>query len=116
MSVEPTIPAPDHVPAHLALPAAAAQPAIAPVKAFWRTALQVGPVAALGLLVILPQLLQSILDGFGRQLPPGIYAVLVSVTAALTLIAAIAARVMADTRVITWFRTYAPFFSPDAKP
>lgn len=84
----------------------------APNKAFWRTLLQVGPAAALALLVILPQVLQSILDGFGRQLPPDLYAVLVTVTAAVTLVAGIIARVMANPLVIEWFKKYAPFFAP----
>lgn len=86
-----------------------------PWKAFWRTILQVGPAAALGLLVILPQLLQEILDFYGHQLPGEIYTALVSVTAALTLVAGIAAKVMANARAIEWFRKYAPFFAPEKK-
>lgn len=99
------LPGPDH----------RAAPATDPNKAFWRTALQVGPMAALSLLVILPQVLQEILDGFGDQLPPGLYSLLVATTAALTLIAAVAARVMANARVIEWTRKYAPFFAPTKK-
>lgn len=99
------LPGPDH----------RAVPAASPNKAFWRTALQVGPTAALALLVILPQVLQDILDGFGEQLPPGLYGVLVSITAALTLVSAVAARVMANAKVIAWTREYAPFFAPTKK-
>lgn len=86
--------------------------AAAPNKAFWRTALQVGPFAAVSLLLILPQVLQSILDGFGRELPPEVYGVLVSITATLTLVAAIAAKVMANPAVVEWTRKYVPFFAP----
>jgi hypothetical protein len=89
--------------------------ATAPNKAFWRTALQVGPTAALALLVILPEVLQSIVDGFGRQLPPELYAVLVTITGSVTLVAAIVARVMANPKVIAWTAQYAPFFAPQKK-
>lgn len=99
------LPGPDH----------RAEPAPDSNKAFWRTALQVGPTAALALLVILPQVLQDILDNFGEQLPPGLYSVLVAITGALTLVAAIAAKVMANAKVIEWTRKYAPFFSPSKK-
>lgn len=86
-----------------------------PWKAFWRTALQVGPAAALGLLVILPSVLQSIVDGFGRELPPDIYQALVGITATLTLISAIIAKIMAHPGVIAWTRKYAPFFAPEKR-
>ena len=101
------IPGPDH----RAEPTGAA----APTKAFWRTALQVGPTAAVSLLLILPAVLQDILDNFGRQLPPDIYAVLVAVTAGVTLAAAIAARIMAQPKVVEWFKAYVPFFAPQKK-
>ena len=97
------VPGPDH---------RAATGAAAPNKAFWRTALQVGPAAALALLLVLPQLLQSILDGFGRELPPELYGYLAAVTAGVTLVASIAAKIMANQPVIDWFKKYAPFFAP----
>ncbi len=103
---EPIIDGPDH---RAVVPTA-------PNKAFWRTALQVGPAAALSLLVILPGVLQSILDGFGRQLPENIYGVLASITAGVTLFASIVAKVMANPAVIEWTRQYAPFFAPEKKP
>lgn len=96
-------------PDHRAEPATGAA---APNKAFWRTVLQVGPAAALALLVILPEVLQSIVDGFGRDLPPELYSALVAVTGALTLAAGIAAKVMANAKVIEWTRKYARFFAP----
>lgn len=79
-------------------------------NAFWRTILQVGPFAALSLLLILPQVLEEILTAYGEQLPPEVYAVLVSVTAAITVIAGIAAKVMANPAVQAWIAKYAPFF------
>lgn len=102
------IPGPDH----RAEPTGAA----APTKAFWRTALQVGPTAAVSLLLILPGLLQGILDNFGRQLPPDIYTVLASITAGVTLAAAVAAHIMAQPKVVEWFKTYVPFFAPQKNP
>lgn len=86
-----------------------------PWKAFWRTALQVGPAAAVGLLLILPSILQSIVDGFGRELPPDIYSALVGVTATLTLVSAILAKVMARPDVIAWTKKYLPFFAPEGR-
>ena len=99
------LPGPDH----------RAEPATDPNKAFWRTALQVGPAAALGLLVILPQVLQDILDNFGEQLPPGLYSLLAATVVTLTLVSSIAARIMANAKVIEWTRKYVPFFSPTKK-
>jgi len=101
------IPGPDH----RAEPTGAA----APNKAAWRTALQVGPAAALALLGFLPGLLQGILDGFGRQLPAEIYGLLATVTGGVTLTAAIAAYVMAQPKAVEWFKTYLPFFAPQKK-
>lgn len=84
-------------------------------NAFWRTVLQVGPAAALALLLILPQVLKDILDTFGQDLPPGIYAVLAAITTALTLIAAITAKVMARPDVQAWLAKYLPLFAATKK-
>lgn len=102
------LPGPDH----RAEPTGAA----APNKAFWRTALQVGPATAVSLLLILPPVLQDILDNFGRQLPPEMYPVLVSVTGGVTLAASILARVMANPKVVEWTRAHASFFAPQKTP
>ena len=84
----------------------------APSKAFWRTLVQAFIPAAISLLLILPVVLQDILDGFGRQLPESIYGILVSITAAVTLAAAIIARLMANPLVIEWTKKYVPFLAP----
>lgn len=84
-------------------------------NAFWRTFLQVGPAAALALLLILPSVLQSIIDDFGDQLPPGLYAVLVAITGGITLTAAIAAKLMARPDVQEWTAKYLPFFAQRKK-
>lgn len=82
-------------------------------NAFWRTLLQVGPAAALTLLVILPAVLQDVLDSFGESLPPGLYAVLAGITGALTLVAAILAKIMARPDVQRWLADYVPFFAAE---
>lgn len=84
-------------------------------NAFWRTLLQVGPPAALSLLVILPAVLQDVLNSFGESLPPGLYAALVGITATLTLISAILAKLMARPDVQRWLAQYAPFFAATKK-
>lgn len=86
-----------------------------PNAPFWRTLLQVGPAAALSLLVILPEVLQSVLDGFGDSLPPGLYAALVAITAAVTLAAGILAKVMAHPAVQGWLAKYLPLFAATKK-
>lgn len=84
-------------------------------NAFWRTLLQVGPAAALSLLVILPPILQSVLDSFGSSLPAGLYAALAAITGGLTLVAAILAHLMARPDVQAWLAKYAPFFAATKK-
>ena len=84
-------------------------------NAFWRTLLQVGPGAALGLLVILPQILQEVVDSFGDSLPAGLYGALVAITAAVTLIAGIMAKIMAIPAVQVWLAKYVPLFAATKK-
>lgn len=86
-----------------------------PNAPFWRTLLQVGPAAALSLLVILPEVLQSVLDGFGDSLPPGLYGALVAITAAVTLVAGILAKVMSLPSVQGWLAKYLPIFASSKK-
>lgn len=84
-------------------------------NAFWRTLLQVGPAAALSLLVILPEILQMVVDSFGESLPPRVYAVLAAITAGVTLVAGILAKVMAMPVVQAWLAKYAPLFAATKK-
>lgn len=99
------LPGPDH----------RAEPGTGAPNAFWRTLLQVGPAAAFGLLLILPQILQTVTDQFGQQLPPEVYAALLAITATVTLVAAIAAKVMSIPAVQVWIARYAPFFAATKK-
>lgn len=87
----------------------------APNKAFWRTAVQVGPAAFVSLVLVLPLVIQEIVDGFGRQLPDGLRVWLLGAAVFLTTAASVTARIMANPAVLAWTRRYAPFFSPTQK-
>jgi len=95
------VPGPDH----------RAEPVLTPAKAGWRTVLQVGPAAILSLVVILPMIIEDIVDGFGRQLPDELRVWLLGAALFLTTVAAVAARIMARKEVLDWFTKYAPFFA-----
>lgn len=87
-----------------------AVPATEPSKAFWRTALQVGPLALLALVGILPEIIQITVEGFGAHLPEGLRLWLTGTAVMLTALAATVARIMASARVLEFTRKYAPFF------
>jgi hypothetical protein len=87
-----------------------------PWRATVRTAVEVGIPAFLGLLVLLPLVIKEILDGFGEQLPPGLYAWLAGAAVTITAVSATLARIAAIPGVIEWTRKYLPFLAPDAKP
>lgn len=106
MSTDPIDrPGPDH----------RAEPATDPNKAFWRTALQVGPLALLALVGILPEVIQLTVDGFGQHLPEGFRLQLLAYATMLTALSATIAKIMASRRVLEFTRKYAPFFSPTKK-
>lgn len=84
-------------------------------NAFWRTMLQVGPAAAVSLLLILPAILQDVLNAYGESMPPGLYAALAATTAGVTLVAGILAKLMARPDVQDWLAKYAPLFAATRK-
>jgi hypothetical protein len=86
-----------------------------PLRAALRTAVQVGIPAFLGLLLILPLIIQEILTGLGEQLPPGLYAWLAGAAAVITAISATLARISAIPGVVQWTREFLPFLAPDKK-
>lgn len=86
-----------------------------PWKTTLRTAFQVGIPAFVGLLLILPPILQDVVDTFGHQLPPGLTAWLAGAAATITAASALLARISSMPRVIEWTRKYLPFLAPDAK-
>ena len=84
-----------------------------PWKTTIRTAFQVGIPAFVGLLVILPPILQDVVDTFGHQLPAGFTAWLAGAAATITATSALLARIAAMPRAIEWTRKYLPFLAPD---
>ena len=96
---------------HLATTTQAANP----WRATIRTALQTGIPAFLGLLLILPPIIQEIVDGFGQHLPEGFRLWLAGAAAVITALSATIARVMAIPGVIEWTRAYLPWLAPDKK-
>lgn len=86
-----------------------------PWRAALRTAVQVGIPAFIGLLGVLPLIIQAIVDGFGQHLPPSIYLWLTGAAVAITAVSATLARIAAIPGVIDWTRKYMPFLAPDKK-
>lgn len=86
-----------------------------PGRAALRTAVAVGIPAFIGLLAILPPIIQTVLDGFGRHLPPELYGLLVTSAIVITSLAATITRVAAIPGVIAWTRAYLPWLAPDDK-
>lgn len=93
--------------------ATASTQAANPGRTTLRTAVQVGIPAFVGLLVILPQIIQAIVDGFGQHLPPSIYVWLTGAATVITAASATLARVSAIPGVIAWTRQYLPWLAPD---
>lgn len=96
---------------HLATSTQAANPN----RAALRTALQTAIPAFLGLLVIVPQIIQEVVDGFGQHMPDGLRLWLAGAAVAITALSATIARVMAIPGVIAWTRAYLPWLAPDRK-
>jgi hypothetical protein len=90
--------------------------ATAPARAAVRTALQTGIPAVLGLLVILPLIINEVLAGIGEQMPAGLYAWLAAAAAALTAASAMIARIMAIPGVIAFTRKYFAWAAPAPTP
>lgn len=86
-----------------------------PWRAAWRTAVQVGIPAFVGLLAVLPLVIQAIVEGFGQHLPPSIYVWLTAVAAVITAASATLARISAIPGVIAWTAKYLPFLAPEKK-
>ena len=84
-----------------------------PWQAAIRTAFQVGIPAFVGLLLILPPIIQTVLDGFGQHLPPALYAWLAGAAVVITAASATLARLAALPGVIEWTRKYLPWLAPD---
>lgn len=86
-----------------------------PNRAAIRTAVQTAIPAFVGLLLILPLIIQAVLDGFGRHLPPELYGWLGGAAVVITAASATLARIAAIPGVIEWTRKFLPFLAPDNK-
>ena len=86
-----------------------------PGRATIRTAVQTAIPAFLGLLVIVPLILQEVVAGFGQHLPEGIRLWLAGAAVVITAASATITRVMAIPGVIEWTRSYLPWLAPDKK-
>jgi hypothetical protein len=90
-------------------------PVLTQSKAFWRTALQIGPAALLSLVLILPAIIQEFVDRFGAELPDGFRLWLLGVAGFLTFLASVTAWFMSNPKVLAWTRKWAPFFALPTK-
>ena len=73
-----------------------------PWRATLRTAVQVGIPTLLTLCLVLPLVVQIILDELGEALPAGVRAWLLAAAALITAIASVIARIMAIPAVDAW--------------
>lgn len=73
-----------------------------PWKSTLRTVVQVGIPALIAIGVVIPQIIDAILAGFGEQLPPEATAWFLGVAAAVTAGAGVLARIMAIPLVNQW--------------
>lgn len=73
-----------------------------PGRATLRTIVQVGVPAFVALVLVLPLILQAIVEELGAVLPPSLTAWLVSAAAAITALAGAVARIMAIPAVNAW--------------
>ena len=84
-----------------------------PGRAVIRTVVQVGIPAFLAFAGLLPEVVETIVDQFGEQLPEGFRLWMLAVAAGVTGVAAVITRIMAFPSVIDFARRYLPWLSPD---
>jgi mannitol-specific phosphotransferase system IIBC component len=89
--------------------------AINPGRATIRTAIQTAIPAFLGLLWLVPLIIQEVVEGFGQHLPDGFRLWLGAAAVVITAAAATLTRIMAIPGVIEWTRAYLPWLAPDRK-
>lgn len=74
-----------------------------------RTLLQVGFPAIIGLAVLLPAIIEAVLDGYGEAMPAELRVWLLGAATLITVTAGVIARVMAIPGVNEWLSKYTPF-------
>lgn len=72
--------------------------------------------AIIGAILLMPEVIQIILDGYGERLPDNFRVVLLGISAFIVATTAVMTRIMASVRVNEWFRANFKPAAPDAKP
>lgn len=78
-----------------------------------RTGVQAFIGAAIGLLGLVPLILDIVLETMGEQLPPSVFLWLTGALAVSTGVSVTASRIMAVPGVNEWLRANAPWFAPE---
>lgn len=87
-----------------------------PARATWRTVFQVGVPALVGFVLILPELLQLVLNEVGEVLPEGFRLWLTGAVVVVTAFAGLLARLMANPALNDWLRRHFRALAPDHQP
>jgi hypothetical protein len=85
-----------------------------PWKATLRTIVQVGIPALLTLCLVVPQVVDAVLAGFGEQLPPEFTAWMLASAGFVTTLAAVITRVMAIPAINAWLTSLGLGATPKA--
>jgi len=85
-----------------------------PWRATLRTAIAVGIPTVLGLLVVLPEIIQVILDELGETMPDGLRLWLVAAASLIVAISSAVTRIMAIPGVNAWLTSLGLGASPKA--
>ncbi|UVK62279.1 membrane protein [Arthrobacter phage NathanVaag] len=88
---------------------------IHPWKTTLRTFVQVGIPTFIAFAALVPEVLQLVLDQFGKQLPDEVRAVLLGIAALITGVAALLTRIMALPKVVEFTRKHMKWLAPDNK-
>lgn len=75
----------------------------------WRTIVQVGIPALVGLVLVLPEIIAAIDADLGEHLPPGFRVAMLGAAATITAVSAAMVKVMALPRVNDWLSRWTPF-------
>jgi hypothetical protein len=86
-----------------------------PTRTAVRTGVQTFLGAALGLLVLVPAIINVFLETVGTHLPGEVYAWLAGAAVVVTAVSTAIARVQAMPGVIAWTARYLPWLAPDPR-
>lgn len=78
-------------------------------KRIARTILQVAVPALIGLVLILPDVIELVDKDLGEHLPPEFRVAMLGVAAAITALSALMVKIMALPKVNTWLSRWTPF-------